>query len=294
MKNILHTSNIKSLKKIYQGKVRDVYEVDHDHLLIISTDRVSVFDIILPTPIPEKGIILNNVSNFWFKKFNNIINNHLSGFDVSKLKISDEEYNEIEGRFVIAKKLKPVPIESIVRNYLIGSGYSDYITTGKICGIDLPENLKMASKLPNLIFTPSSKAALGDHDVNISFEEMREIVGDQNSSLIKKVSLKIFDEASKILESKNIILADTKFEFGTSADGELTIMDEILTSDSSRFWLSDSYEEGISPVSLDKQFIRDYVKSISWNDTMPAPELPDYIVEKTYEKYKDLNRMLTG
>ena len=294
MKNILHTSNIKSLKKIYQGKVRDVYEVDHDHLLIISTDRVSVFDIILPTPIPEKGIILNNVSNFWFKKFNNIINNHLSGFDASKLKISDEEYNEIEGRFVIAKKLKPVPIESIVRNYLIGSGYSDYITTGKICGIDLPENLKMASKLPNLIFTPSSKAALGDHDVNISFEEMREIVGDQNSSLIKEVSLKIFDEASKMLESKNIILADTKFEFGTSADGELTIMDEILTSDSSRFWLSDSYEEGISPVSLDKQFIRDYVKSISWNDTMPAPELPDYIVEKTYEKYKDLNRMLTG
>lgn len=294
MKNILHTSNIKSLKKIYQGKVRDVYEVDHDHLLIISTDRVSVFDIILPTPIPEKGIILNNVSNFWFKKFNNIINNHLSGFDASKLKISDEEYNEIEGRFVIAKKLKPVPIESIVRNYLIGSGYSDYITTGKICGIDLPENLKMASKLPNLIFTPSSKAALGDHDVNISFEEMREIVGDQNSSLIKEVSLKIFDEASKILESKNIILADTKFEFGTSADGELTIMDEILTSDSSRFWLSDSYEEGISPVSLDKQFIRDYVKSISWNDTMPAPELPDYIVEKTFEKYKDLNRMLTG
>ncbi len=294
MKNILHTSNIKSLKKIYQGKVRDVYEVDHDHLLIISTDRVSVFDIILPTPIPEKGIILNNVSNFWFKKFNNIINNHLSEFDVSKLKISDEEYNEIEGRFVIAKKLKPVPIESIVRNYLIGSGYSDYITTGKICGIDLPENLKMASKLPNLIFTPSSKAALGDHDVNISFEEMREIAGDQNSSLIKKVSLKIFDEASKILESKNIILADTKFEFGTSADGELTIMDEILTSDSSRFWLSDSYEEGISPVSLDKQFIRDYVNSISWNDTMQAPELPDYIVEKTYEKYKDLNRMLTG
>ena len=294
MKNILHTSNIKSLKKIYQGKVRDVYEVDRDHLLIISTDRVSVFDVILPTPIPEKGIILNNVSNFWFKKFNNIINNHLSGFEVNKLKISDEEYDQIEGRFVIAKKLKPFPIESIVRNYLIGSGYSDYITTGKICGLELPENLKMASKLPNLIFTPSSKAALGDHDVNISFEEMREIVGDQNSSLIKKVSLKIFDEASKILESKNIILADTKFEFGTSTDGDLTIMDEILTSDSSRFWLSDSYEEGISPVSLDKQFIRDYVKSISWNDTMPAPELPDYIVEKTFEKYKDLNRMLIG
>ena len=294
MKNILHTSNIKSLKKIYQGKVRDVYEVDRDHLLIISTDRVSVFDVILPTPIPEKGIILNNVSNFWFKKFNNIINNHLSGFEVNKLKISDEEYDEIEGRFVIAKKLKPFPIESIVRNYLIGSGYSDYITTGKICGLELPENLKMASKLPNLIFTPSSKAALGDHDINISFEEMREIVGDQNSSLIKEVSLKIFDEASKILESKNIILADTKFEFGTSADGDLTIMDEILTSDSSRFWLSDSYEEGISPVSLDKQFIRDYVKSISWNDTMPAPELPDYIVEKTFEKYKDLNRMLIG
>ena len=294
MKNILHTSSIKSLKKIYQGKVRDIYEVDCDHLLIISTDRVSVFDIILPTPIPEKGIMLNNVSNFWFKKFNNIINNHLSGFDVSKLKISDEEYDEIEERFIIAKKLKPIPIESIVRNYLIGSAYSDYITTGKICGLELPENLKMASKLPNLIFTPSSKAALGDHDVNISFEEMREIVGDQNSSLIKEVSLKIFDEASKMLESKNIILADTKFEFGISADGDLTIMDEMLTSDSSRFWLSDSYEEGISPVSLDKQFIRDYVKSISWNDTMPAPELPDYIVEKTFEKYKDLNRMLAG
>ena len=218
----------------------------------------------------------------------------MSSFDVSKLKISDEEYDEIEGRFIIAKKLKPVPIESIVRNYLIGSGYSDYITTGKICGIDLPENLKMASKLPNLIFTPSSKAALGDHDVNISFEEMRKIIGDKNSLLIKEVSLKIFDEASKILESKDIILADTKFEFGISADGDLTIMDEMLTSDSSRFWLSNSYEEGISPVSLDKQFIRDYVKSISWNDTMPAPELPDYIVEKTFEKYKDLNRILVG
>ena len=294
MKNILHTSDIKSLKKIYEGKVRDIYEIDNAHILIVSTDRVSVFDVILPTPIPEKGIILNSVSNFWFEKFNSIVGNHIAEYRIDDIKISDEEYDEIEGRYVIAKKLKAFPVESIVRNYLIGSGYADYLSSGSICGIELPEDLKMAAKLPELIFTPSTKAEIGDHDVNISFEKMTEILGEEYSISIKDISLKIFKDASKILKEKNIILADTKFEFGLSESGEITIMDEILTSDSSRFWLSESYEEGISPVSLDKQFIRDYVKSISWNDTMPAPTLPEDIVEKTYEKYKDLKKILTN
>lgn len=292
MKNILHSSNIKSLKKIYQGKVRDIYEVDEDNILIISTDRVSVFDVILPTPIPKKGIILNEVSNFWFNKFSNLIKNHNSSKNINDLTITDEEFDEIEGRYVIAKKLQALPVESIVRSYLIGSGYSDYLSKGSVCNLELPQNLKMASKLPNLIYTPSSKAEVGDHDVNISIEEMSEIIGSELSENVKNISIEIFKSAEEHLRKYKIILADTKFEFGLSKNGDLILMDELLTSDSSRFWLSDSYQEGISPPSLDKQFIRDYVKSISWNDTMPAPELPDDIVIKTSEKYEDLRKIL--
>ena len=292
MKTTLHTSNIQSLKKIYEGKVRDIYEVDNENMLIVSTDRVSVFDVILPTPIPEKGIILNNVSNYWFKKFNKLVNNHLTDISIENLKINDEEYEQVEGRSVVVKKLKALPIESIVRNYLIGSGYSDYLSNGSICGINLPSNLKMASKLPELLFTPSSKAEIGNHDINISFEKMSKLIGQDISEKIKKISFEIFERASDYLKTKNIILADTKFEFGLCNNGSLVLMDEILTPDSSRFWISESYQEGVSPASLDKQFIRDYVKSISWNDSMPPPELPEDIVEKTFEKYKDLNRIL--
>ena len=292
MKNILHSSQINSLEKIYQGKVRDIYEVDKNNILIISTDRVSVFDAVLPTPIPKKGIILNEVSNFWFNKFSDLVDNHISSLSVNDLKITDKEFDEIEGRYIIAKKLKPLPIESIVRSYLIGSGYSDYLSNGSICNIELPENLKMASKLPNLIFTPSSKAEIGDHDINISFDEMSKVIGISNSENIKKISLEIFHFAEEHLKLNNIILADTKFEFGLSEYGQLVLMDELLTSDSSRFWLEETYQEGISPPSLDKQFIRDYVKSISWNDTMPAPELPDDIVLKTSEKYEYLRKIL--
>ena len=292
MKNILHSSQINSLEKIYQGKVRDIYEVDKNNILIISTDRVSVFDVILPTPIPKKGIILNEVSNFWFNKFSDLVDNHISSLNINDLKITDKEFDEIEGRYVIAKKLKPLPIESIVRSYLIESGYSDYLSNGSICNIELPENLKMASKLPNLIFTPSSKAEIGDHDINISFDEMSKVIGISNTENIKKISLEIFHFAEEHLKLNNIILADTKFEFGLSEYGQLVLMDELLTSDSSRFWLEETYQEGISPPSLDKQFIRDYVKSISWNDTMPAPELPDDIVLKTSEKYEYLRKIL--
>ena len=292
MKNILHSSQINSLEKIYQGKVRDIYEVDKNNILIISTDRVSVFDVVLPTPIPKKGIILNEVSNFWFNKFSDLVDNHISSLSVNDLKITDKEFDEIEGRYVIAKKLKPLPIESIVRSYLIGSGYSDYLSNGSICNIELPANLKMASKLPNLIFTPSSKAEIGDHDINISFDEMSNVIGISNTENIKKISLEIFHFAAEHLKLNNIILADTKFEFGLSEYGQLVLMDELLTSDSSRFWLEETYQEGISPPSLDKQFIRDYVKSISWNDTMPAPELPDDIVLKTSEKYEYLRKIL--
>ncbi len=293
MKNILHTSDIKSLKKIYQGKVRDIYEVDQNNILIVSTDRVSVFDTILPTPIPEKGIILNKVSNFWFKKFSEQVDNHLSNININELKITDSDYDQIEDRSVVVKKLSALPIEAIVRKYLIGSGYSDYLSKGSICNIPLPENLKMASKLPDLIFTPSSKAKVGEHDINIEFNEMVEIIGLDYSKSIKEISLEIFKNAEKHLIKKNIILADTKFEFGLSKKGKLILMDEILTPDSSRFWLADTYEEGVSPASLDKQFIRDYVKSISWVDTLPPPELPENIVEKTYNKYKDLEKILT-
>ena len=292
MKNILHSSQINSLEKIYQGKVRDIYEVDKNNILIISTDRVSVFDVVLPTPIPKKGIILNEVSNFWFNKFSDLVDNHISSLSINDLKITDKEFDEIEGRYVIAKKLKPLPIESIVRSYLIGSGYSDYLSNGSICNIELPENLKMASKLQNLIFTPSSKAEIGDHDINISFDEMSKVIGISNSENIKKISLEIFHFAEEHLKLNNIILADTKFEFGLSEHGQLVLMDELLTSDSSRFWLEETYQEGISPPSLDKQFIRDYVKSISWNDTMPAPELPEDIVLKTTEKYEYLRKIL--
>ena len=292
MKNILHSSQINSLEKIYQGKVRDIYEVDKNNILIISTDRVSVFDVVLPTPIPKKGIILNEVSNFWFNKFSNLVDNHISSLSINDLKITDKEFDEIEGRYVIAKKLKPLPIESIVRSYLIGSGYSDYLSNGSICNIELPGNLKMASKLQNLIFTPSSKAEIGDHDMNISFDEMSKVIGISNSENIKKISLEIFHFAEEHLKLNNIILADTKFEFGLSEHGQLVLMDELLTSDSSRFWLEETYQEGISPPSLDKQFIRDYVKSISWNDTMPAPELPEDIVLKTTEKYEYLRKIL--
>ena len=292
MKNILHSSQINSLEKIYQGKVRDIYEVDKNNILIISTDRVSVFDVVLPTPVPKKGIILNEVSNFWFNKFSDLVDNHISSLSVNDLKITDKEFDEIEGRYIIAKKLKPLPIESIVRSYLIGSGYSDYLSNGSICNIELPENLKMASKLPNLIFTPSSKAAIGDHDINISFDEMSKVIGISNTENIKKISLEIFHFAEEHLKLNNIILADTKFEFGLSEYGQLVLMDELLTSDSSRFWLEETYQEGISPPSLDKQFIRDYVKSIAWNDTMPAPELPDDIVLKTSEKYEYLRKIL--
>ena len=293
MKNILHTSDIKSLKKIYQGKVRDIYEVDQNNILIVSTDRVSVFDTILPTPIPEKGIILNKVSNFWFKKFSEQIDNHLSDININELKITDSDYDQIEDRSVVVKKLSALPIEAIVRKYLIGSGYSDYLSKGSICNIPLPENLKMASKLPDLIFTPSSKAKVGEHDINIEFNKMVEIIGLDHSKSIKEISLEIFKNAEKHLIKKNIILADTKFEFGLSKKGKLILMDEILTPDSSRFWLANTYEEGVSPASLDKQFIRDYVKSISWVDTLPPPELPENIVEKTYNKYKDLEKILT-
>jgi len=292
MKTTLHTSNIQSLKKIYEGKVRDIYEVDNENMLIVSTDRVSVFDVILPTPIPEKGIILNNVSNYWFKKFNKLVNNHLTDISIENLKINDEEYEQVEGRSVVVKKLKALPVESIVRNYLIGSGYSDYLSNGSICGINLPSNLKMASKLPELLFTPSSKAEIGNHDINIRFEKMSKLIGQDISEKIKKISCEIFERASDYLKTKNIILADTKFEFGLCNNGSLVLMDEILTPDSSRFWISESYQEGVSPASLDKQFIRDYVKSISWNDSMLPPELPEDIVEKTFEKYKDLNRIL--
>ncbi len=288
----LHTSSLISLKKIYQGKVRDIYKIDEDNMLIVSTDRISVFDVILPTPIPEKGIILNDISNYWFKKFDNIIKNHLSNISIDALKISDQEYNQIEGRSVVVKKLKALPIESIVRNYLIGSGYADYLVTGSVCGVDLPINLKIASKLPNLLFSPSSKAEIGYHDINISFEDMIDKIGIDHAENIKKVSLEVFKKAEKYLNLKSIILADTKFEFGVSEDKELILMDELLTPDSSRFWPSDSYEEGISPPSLDKQFIRDYVKSIFWNDSMPAPKLPEKVVEKTFEKYNNLRNIL--
>jgi len=290
----LHESNLTSLKFLHRGKVRDLYEVDADHLLIVQTDRLSAFDVILPTPIPGKGEVLTAVSNFWFKKLSNIIPNHLSGIDPESVVKTEAEKAQVRGRAFVTKKLKPLPIEAIVRGYLAGSGWKDYKKTGAVCGIQLPAGMQEAQKLPQAIFTPSTKAPAGAHDENISFEESKKILGADMAEQVKNATLALYTQAAEYALTRGIIIADTKFEFGTDAAGKLYLIDEALTPDSSRFWPADQYKVGTNPPSFDKQFVRDWLESSGWNKKPPAPQVPADVLQKTADKYREAQRLLTG
>jgi phosphoribosylaminoimidazole-succinocarboxamide synthase len=290
----LHESNLPSLKFLHRGKVRDLYEVDADHLLIVQTDRLSAFDVILPTPIPGKGEVLTAVSNFWFKKLGNVIPNHLSGIDPESVVKTDAERAQVRGRAFVTKKLKPLPIEAIVRGYLVGSGWKDYKKTGAVCGIQLPAGLQEAQKLPQPLFTPSTKAAIGEHDENISFEEAKKLLGAELAEQVKSATLALYTQAADYALTRGIIIADTKFEFGVDAAGTLYLIDEALTPDSSRFWPADQYKVGSNPPSFDKQFVRDWLESSGWNKQPPAPQVPADVLQKTADKYREAQRLLTG
>ena len=288
----LHQSDIKSLPLLNRGKVRDIYDVDEDHMLIVTTDRLSAFDVILPDPIPSKGVILTTVSNFWFDKTQHIIANHLTDKTLVEVLPDAAERNPIEGRGIVVRKLNPLPVEAIVRGYLIGSGWNDYQNTGAVCGIPLPEGLQQAQQLPQAIFTPSTKADVGGHDENISFEKTVSLLGQNMAEQVRDVSIKLYQEAAAYALERGIIIADTKFEFGTDTDGNLVLIDEVLTPDSSRFWPADSYQVGISPPSFDKQYVRDYLETLDWDKTDPGPSLPEEVVQRTGEKYREAMNLL--
>ncbi|MBA4381337.1 MAG: phosphoribosylaminoimidazolesuccinocarboxamide synthase [Sideroxydans sp.] len=290
----LHESNLTSLKFLHRGKVRDLYEVDADHLLIVQTDRLSAFDVILPNPIPGKGEVLTAVSNFWFKKLGGVIPNHLSGIDPESVVKTEADRAQVRGRSFVTKKLKPLPIEAIVRGYLVGSGWKDYKKTGAVCGIQLPAGLQEAQKLPQALFTPSTKAAVGDHDENISFDEAKKLLGAEMAEKVKAATLALYTQAADYALTRGIIIADTKFEFGTDAAGTLYLIDEALTPDSSRFWPADQYKVGSNPPSFDKQFVRDWLESSGWNKQPPAPQVPVDVLQKTADKYREAQRLLTG
>ncbi|MFA6120515.1 MAG: phosphoribosylaminoimidazolesuccinocarboxamide synthase [Sideroxydans sp.] len=290
----LHESNLTSLKFLHRGKVRDLYEVDADHLLIVQTDRLSAFDVILDDPIPGKGEVLTAVSNFWFKKLGGVIPNHLSGIDPESVVKTEADKAQVRGRAFVTKKLKPLPIEAIVRGYLVGSGWKDYKKTGAVCGIQLPAGLQEAQKLPQPLFTPSTKAAVGDHDENISFEEAKKLLGAEMAEKVKNATLALYTQAADYALTRGIIIADTKFEFGTDAAGTLYLIDEALTPDSSRFWPADQYKVGSNPPSFDKQFVRDWLESSGWNKQAPAPRVPAEVLQRTADKYREAQRLLTA
>jgi phosphoribosylaminoimidazole-succinocarboxamide synthase len=288
----LFESQIKTLPRIGRGKVRDIYAVGADKMLIVTSDRLSAFDVVMSDPIPDKGRVLNEMANFWFERLGHIVPNQLTGIDPESV-VAEEERPQVRGRSVVVKRLKPLPIEAVVRGYIIGSGWKDYQRTGKICGIDLPKGLQQAQKLPEPIFTPATKAASG-HDENISFPEVEKLIGTDLARKVRDVSIRLYKEASEHAASRGIIIADTKFEFGLNEAGELVLIDEVLTADSSRFWPKDSYQVGISPPSYDKQFVRDYLETLEWNKEPPAPKLPADVIARTSEKYREALQRLTG
>jgi len=290
----LYESSIKSLPLLGRGKVRDMYAVGDDHLLIVTTDRLSAFDVVLPDPIPDKGRVLNELSNFWFRRLAHIVPNHLDRIAPDTVVKTGEEAAQVTGRSVVARKLKPLPVEAVVRGYLIGSGWKDYQKTGAVCGIPLPKGLKQADKLPKVIFTPATKAVAGAHDENISFAQVEKTIGKELAAKLREVSIRLYREAADFARERGIIIADTKFEFGTDADGHLVLIDEVLTADSSRFWPVDEYRPGSSPPSFDKQYVRDYLETLDWNKTPPAPRLPADVIAKTSEKYREALHRLTG
>jgi len=295
----LYATSIKSLPLLSKGKVRDVYALGDDKLLMITTDRLSAFDVVMGEPIPEKGVVLNQMANFWFDKLASVIPNHLTGIDPTTVVTSDE-VSQVIGRAVVAKRLKPILVEAVVRGYLAGSGWKDYKESGKVCGIALPAGLANAQKLPEPIFTPAAKAEVGNHDENISFEKVVELIGEKLANQIRAVSIRLYKEASDYAATRGIIIADTKFEFGLDDLGQLVLMDEILTADSSRFWPAETYHVGSNPPSYDKQFVRDWLETAQvngklWPKTAPAPQLPTNVIEKTAQKYLEaLNRLTQG
>ena len=280
-----------SLPLLHQGKVRDIYDIDSQYMLIVATDRLSAFDVIFEQPIASKGKILTEIANFWFDKTKHIVQNHLTEIKLEEV-LTAKETGTLSGRAIVVKKLKPLPVEAVVRGYLIGSGWKEYQESQSVCGIALPDNLRLAEQLKKPIFTPSSKAAVGEHDANISFEEVEVLIGKDLAKKIKEVSLKIYSFASKLAIEKGIIIADTKFEFGLDSNNQLTLMDEVLTPDSSRFWSLSDYTLGISPKSFDKQIIRDYLETLDWNKAPPAPEIPQKIMHQAANKYMDIQSIL--
>ena len=280
-----------SLPLLHRGKVRDIFDIDDANMLIVTTDRLSAFDVVFDQPIPEKGMVLTSIANYWFQKTEHIIQNHLTGISLEEV-LSKNEAEMLAGRAIVVKKLRPLAIEAVVRGYLIGSGWKEYLSSGMVCGIPLPQNIKLAQQLPNPLYTPSSKAGAGEHDTNISFKETEAIVGSKLASQVKDVSLKIYQFAAERALSCGIIIADTKFEFGLDEDNQLTLMDEVLTPDSSRFWSAIDYQPGSSPKSYDKQIIRDYLETLDWDKKPPAPRLPDNIMDQAAEKYHQVYSIL--
>jgi phosphoribosylaminoimidazole-succinocarboxamide synthase len=293
MLETLYESTLKSLPLVARGKVRDIYAVGDEHLLMVTTDRLSAFDVVLPDPIPGKGAVLTAVSNFWFRRTQDIIPNHLTGQSLADVLPDAQERAEVEGRAVVTRRLRALPVEAIVRGYLIGSGWADYRKTGQVCGIPLPAGLQLADRLPEAIFTPSTKADIGDHDENIDFEKTCMLIGDELAEQVRDVSLEIYTSCAEYALERGIIIADTKFEFGLGDDDRLVLIDEVLTPDSSRFWPAESYEPGRSPPSFDKQFVRDYLETLDWDKTPPAPVLPAGVIAKTAAKYREAQVRLT-
>ena len=292
--DLLFESSIPELPLIGRGKVRDIYSVDEQHLLIVTTDRLSAYDVVMPDPVPGKGEVLTKISLFWFRMMSDIIDNQLTDLTVADVIRDPVLQEQLQARALVVKRLKPLPIEAVVRGYLIGSGWKDYEETGQICGIDLPAGLRQAEKLPNTLFTPAYKAEAGAHDENISFDKVVELVGEKLATRVRDVSIEIYERASAYALERGMIIADTKFEFGLDEQGRLHIIDEVLTPDSSRFWPVDGYEVGISPPSFDKQFVRDYLETLDWDKTPPAPDLPTEILEKTAEKYQEAYTRMTS
>ena len=290
----LFESEIPGLSLIARGKVRDIYDVDEEYLLIVTTDRLSAYDVVLPNPVPGKGRVLTEISNFWFDMMDDLIPNHLSGRNLESIIDDASVLQCLEGRSIICRRLQPLPIEAVVRGYLIGSGWRNYLDTGNVCGIDLPIGLSQAEKLPTVLFTPATKAEAGDHDENISYEKVVSLIGKTLAAKVRDISIRIYERAANYAHERGIIIADTKFEFGLDDKGALFIIDEILTPDSSRFWPLSEYQTGISPPSFDKQFVRDYLDGLDWDKTAPGPALPEFVVERTSEKYREAQRILTA
>jgi len=293
MLDVLYESRLKSLPLLARGKVRDIYAVGDDHLLIVTTDRLSAFDVVLPDPIPGKGAVLTAVANFWFERTRHLVPNHLADIPLETVLPDEQERRQVAGRAIVVRKLKALPVEAIVRGYLIGSGWKDYQATGSVCGIRLPAGLQLAEQLPEAVYTPSTKAEVGGHDENVDFSRTESLLGADIAARVRDISLQLYSEAAAYARERGIIIADTKFEFGLDEANKLVLIDEALTPDSSRFWPQDEYRVGISPPSFDKQFVRDYLETLDWDKSPPGPSLPEHIIRQTADKYREALRRLT-